>query len=381
MVFAALLALALLLLIVIWKGPQWQVSPVKGLNRKERFDRVNEARKTLATILGGIVLLAGGYFTWQNLKVAQEGQITDRYSKAIEQLGADGVKKMVVRLGGIYALERIADESERDHWPIMEVLCTYIRNFAPITPADEHPEPDIQAILTVLGRRDPKNENTEQFLNLTKAPLAGANLIKAHLSRANLGEAHLERAHLSGADLREAGIREANLSRADLSGANLSSSVNLSQAQIDNAKVSSYTELPKDLHPPAACPERQSSKAASLPSCEGSIDFTKSNALTEAGLQGFSFPEGNGRWTEGKEASFTCALPQRNGQRPSIISIDTLGFVRADHWQTVTVSVNGSKESEEHYSPNQPKKLIKLPVPNSLDEKLCIKFSLPARVM
>src|SRR5215470_7702908 len=137
-----LAVVGLVALLILWKLPIWQVSRVQGLESKERFDRVNEARKTLATILGGIVLLAGFFGTWQNLKVAQEtlrvsqeGQITDRFTKAIEQLGAvnaDGVKKMVVRLGGIYALERIANESERDHWPIMEVLCTYVRNVAPV---------------------------------------------------------------------------------------------------------------------------------------------------------------------------------------------------------------------------------------------------------
>ena len=62
----------LLALAILWKVPQWQVGRVRRLNAKERFDRVNEARKTLATILGGIAFLVGGFFTWQNLKVAQE---------------------------------------------------------------------------------------------------------------------------------------------------------------------------------------------------------------------------------------------------------------------------------------------------------------------
>jgi hypothetical protein len=89
------LATLALLVIVLWKVPQWQVGRVKRLSSKERFDRVNEARKTLATILGGVLLLLGFFGTWQNLRVAQEalsvsqqGQITDRFTKAIEQLGA-----------------------------------------------------------------------------------------------------------------------------------------------------------------------------------------------------------------------------------------------------------------------------------------------------
>jgi hypothetical protein len=69
-----------------------------------------------------------------SLDIASEGQITDRYTKAIEQLGAvdqAGKNKLEVRLGGIYALERIAKESEKDHWPIMEVLTAYVHKNAP----------------------------------------------------------------------------------------------------------------------------------------------------------------------------------------------------------------------------------------------------------
>ena len=41
----------------------------------------------------------------QTVAVAQEGQITERFTRAIEQLGSD---KIAIRLGGIYALERVA---------------------------------------------------------------------------------------------------------------------------------------------------------------------------------------------------------------------------------------------------------------------------------
>jgi len=194
-----LAVVGLLALIILWKLPQWQVKQIHGLKQKERFDRINEARKTLATILGGVVLLAGFFGTWRNLQVAQEGQITDRFTKAIEQLGAvypDGKTKLDVRLGGIYALERIANDSERDHWPIMEVLCTYVREHAPAT-AGESPNErpavsaDIQAILTVLGRRNRSYEKPNQVLNLGEA----------NLSRANLSEANLSGAYFAGQTL------------------------------------------------------------------------------------------------------------------------------------------------------------------------------------
>jgi len=213
----------LLALAVLWKVPQWQVGFVKDLEPKERFDRVNEVRKTLATILGGILLLAGGFFTWQNLNLAREGQITDRFYKAIEQLGSEMLQ---IRLGGISALEGIANESEALHWPIMEVLCTYVRVNAPRKPQEStipNPPPaDIQAILTVLGRRDRKYEKKNQVLDLKYTDLRDADLFQANLIGAKLFAADPVGANHRAADLSGADLQGADLDGAWIKGAYLS---------------------------------------------------------------------------------------------------------------------------------------------------------------
>jgi hypothetical protein len=59
----------------------------------------------------------------------QDRRITDNFIKAVELLGSD---KLEARLGAIYALERIACESKRDHWPIMETLTAYVRTRLPV---------------------------------------------------------------------------------------------------------------------------------------------------------------------------------------------------------------------------------------------------------
>ena len=61
--------------------------------------------------------------------------MTDRYTKAIEQLGSD---KLDVRIGGIYALERVARDSARDHPTVMEVLTAFIREHS----REQWPPPD-----------------------------------------------------------------------------------------------------------------------------------------------------------------------------------------------------------------------------------------------
>ena len=83
---------------------------------------------------------------------AEQGLITERITKAIEQLGAEKTvykdgqantePNLEVRLGALYALERIAQDSERDHIPIMETLCAYIRENAKHRDPVDYPEED-----------------------------------------------------------------------------------------------------------------------------------------------------------------------------------------------------------------------------------------------
>lgn len=71
---------------------------------------------------------------------AAERRVTDLYTKAVEQLGhADAA----VRLGGLYALERVAQSSEQQRQTIVNVLCAYLR-----MPLSREPGPESQVRLT-----------------------------------------------------------------------------------------------------------------------------------------------------------------------------------------------------------------------------------------
>ena len=199
---------------------------------------------TLVQIITALLVLTGLYWTSRRVVAAEEGHITDRFTKAIAHLGADN---MAIRLGGIYALERIAKESEKDHGPIMEVLTAYVRENAPTREEDTHAAPkrpptDIQAILTVIGRRETTGKNRgNDRLDLTDtrlvgAALSGATLSGATLSGANLTGADLGAADLSGADLSGADLTGADLGGADLTGATLGAA-NLDRAILDAANL------------------------------------------------------------------------------------------------------------------------------------------------
>src|SRR4051794_3357725 len=100
----------------------------------ERLKAENDVRTTLLQALAGAILLSGLYFTARTLQLNREGQITERFTRAIDQLGSE---KDEVRLGGIYALERIAKDSDNDRETIFDVLAAFIRQHAPVQTREE----------------------------------------------------------------------------------------------------------------------------------------------------------------------------------------------------------------------------------------------------
>jgi hypothetical protein len=257
-IFSVAIVAALAIMVI---GLEAYINPDSSREKKDFV-------QTMAQIVGGTALLLGLYFTWRTLRLNQEGQVTDRFTKAIDQLGATDdkdTKQLEVRLGGIYALARIARDSPADHWPIVQIWTAYVRQHArwkteetsqpsyipprirartksPVTRGLTHdnvpsPAPDVQAVLSVLGRRTRYYENGERGridlrdtdlrgADLSNARLQGADLRGAHLEganlrEANLGKADLRYAHLEGAFLQHADLKDAILQHADLKGADL----------------------------------------------------------------------------------------------------------------------------------------------------------------
>ena len=99
-------------------------TPVTALQGKDRADAINVTRQILLAAAGGLALLTGAAFTARTYFLSRRGQLTDRYVKAIGLLASE---KITERIGGIYALEHLMIESERDHHTVVEVLAAFIR--------------------------------------------------------------------------------------------------------------------------------------------------------------------------------------------------------------------------------------------------------------
>jgi len=185
---------------------------------------------------GGAALLLGLVFTARNLRATQDkldidrqGQLTNRFIQATSQLGAelkDGKRNVEVRLGGIYALNRISNDWPKDYWPIADILTAYVRHNAAWKEKSNEERSstptDIQAILTVLGHNPPPGGfDQHNRLDFRFTDLRDLEFYDAHLEWTDFYGAHLEGAKMWGAVLRHAKLEQAHLGGANLRGAKL----------------------------------------------------------------------------------------------------------------------------------------------------------------
>lgn len=248
----ALVVVAGVSALVIRFAPPWLVS-TKGLTGTARLNELNRVRVALVVLILGALGAALAVYLLRSAARERRAEnrerlLIERFMRAVDQLGHPALD---VRLGGIYSLERLARESPEHHPPVMEILAAFVREHAPSSTrtggragngarpgagagghadARLRPPTDVQAALTVLGRRV-MAQDIDAPIFLSHTGLAGATLTGAHLERslltganlegADLFKAQLSAADLEGASLRGAGLLLANLNDTVLWGANL----------------------------------------------------------------------------------------------------------------------------------------------------------------
>jgi uncharacterized protein YjbI with pentapeptide repeats len=271
-------------------------SHIEKLSFQQQLQYRNQALTTTAIVFLGLGVMINAYYAAkrvdaiyksavaaeknleiniQNAKVTQDRLVSERLMTAITQLGHE---KIETRTSAIYVLERVAQDCPQEHWTIMEILTAFVRENAVVNEAAERREEDlqpyssnhkngerrvqqlginiseestrirrdIQAALTVIGRRNFQQEEESKTLDLRytdlrRADLLGANLQRADLRGSDLRGADLRSCNLSGANLESVKLAgsilyEANLLKANLQGANLNGT-NLNRAEMSGANL------------------------------------------------------------------------------------------------------------------------------------------------
>jgi hypothetical protein len=260
--------------------------------RDARLKLQNDARTTLLQGLGALLVLTGAGIgasvgfrqvrvsreqlqamrtqisqaevaSLRQFQLAEEGNLTERFTRAVDQLGH---KEPDVRIGGIFGLQRLAMNSELDRASVAEILAAFVRSHSPWPPSFEHQlkedavigpgrsvlrfyAPDVQAAMTVLGTLG--RPSMLSLFDLAHVDLRGANLWRAKLEWAMLLNSNLENAILSDANLTRADLTSVNLKNSFLYRTNFTEAI-LKDANLTGATADSKTVWPDGFDPEAA---------------------------------------------------------------------------------------------------------------------------------
>jgi len=211
--------------------------------------RLEVITKSYSTIL----IVFGLGFAYRRLqvadrqaRVAEEGQLTQRFGSAVEHLASEALS---VRIGGLYSLERLSKDSTLFHWPVVEIISAFVKDRSiafsnstndtdvtteqvsilgraevrpPAAPGGQPRAPlDVQVAMRILSRRDYTLDAAGQRIDLEGAYLAGIRLSNAALKGANLNEANLNNVTILNSDLSEASLISAAMVEAELRGVDL----------------------------------------------------------------------------------------------------------------------------------------------------------------
>ncbi|MFJ1756517.1 pentapeptide repeat-containing protein [Kitasatospora sp. NPDC088134] len=173
----------------------------------------------LAAVLALIFTFVQVTQTQETLAVTEQGQITDRFNAAITNLGSE---TMELRLGGIYALQRIMTDSGRDRQAVVDILSAYVRVHSPrpekAAPVKQTELPvDIATALKVIKTAS-AGDLLPGAIDFHGADVHGVDLHDFDLSGSDFSGADLTAAHLNFSNLMGAQFVGANLTRASLGG-------------------------------------------------------------------------------------------------------------------------------------------------------------------
>jgi hypothetical protein len=149
---ATVLALACVVVVPPVLHPPLSSAELEGVASAEKRIELQQAqaklrddvRATLLQAIAGLLLVAGAVATWRQVQTSREAQITERFGRAVGQLGSDNED---LQVGGIYTLERVAKDSRRDRQIVQAVLGSYVRRHAPwlvgSPEVPQHPTPTV----------------------------------------------------------------------------------------------------------------------------------------------------------------------------------------------------------------------------------------------
>jgi len=159
----------------------------------------------LTAVAMGLLLLGRHFWRLEEATTVREHDVVERrgteaYARAADQLGSD---KAPVRLAGLYALERLAQNDAQYRQTVVNVVCAYLR--MPYTPPEQAgdtvhdvAERGVRMAAQRVLASHLRAGDEDLFWPDVDLDLAGATLIDFGLTGCRVRTATFERAHFAG---------------------------------------------------------------------------------------------------------------------------------------------------------------------------------------
>jgi Pentapeptide repeats (9 copies)/Pentapeptide repeats (8 copies) len=206
---------------------------IAGKNAGLRIEAIKVGLSVGGAVGAAAALLLAFRRQWHAEHVAQatnydatERRVNELYAKAVEELGH---QRAAVRLGGLYALARLAQDNFEHRQTVVDVICAYLRMPFELLPDDQQLDSEngtgIGPGAERLGSEDPRQElqvrlaaqrvlerhlfcpipasplerepKPSTYWNKMSIDLAGAHLIGVNFSGCRLYDADFSEAHFS----------------------------------------------------------------------------------------------------------------------------------------------------------------------------------------
>ena len=254
-----------LVCLFIWM-PEWLANYLRFRQALDYSTFISATRNSVAIFIGSLVACVSALAAIGMFLAAYHTYVVSNQKLGAEALakGAELLSSTVLssRLGGIFALQRLAKLSPGDYPTVAALLSSYLCCGGRDEAGKEQRQPsqmDVQVILDGIGHRSEDEMRISTSYDLTGAALTNVRIqgrwSNVCLRGANLFEIDFSYADISGVDLRNAQLIRCTftgtiIAGAQIQGAAIIQSTNLTAAQVATSIGDRSTVLPGHLvHP------------------------------------------------------------------------------------------------------------------------------------
>lgn len=263
---AILIAEVVLAALALWLLPGSVLKGYAVLSAERRFEASLEIRKLIVNASGAILVASSAFLAWQEFRLEEYKDFGQQVGTAMVLLKEDNTTS---RIGGIYGLARVIEDSPDDADHLLAALAFNINDWASKRTNGKDQAVSIETTVAFItfGRNQLSRLQqcggtrfTQLNLRYVRAnntsyrhcEFLSVDFTESQFAKADFAEARLTTVNFEGADLADANFRNANLHAttfvgADLRGADFTGVTGLQAKFFKAARVSKKTKFPPSI--------------------------------------------------------------------------------------------------------------------------------------